>query len=70
VTGELVAEARRRGGLRRYGCGTENEGAQARDKGFQDMTSASETGARRAPQTGSVRGEAQRLPFVYEINRG
>ena len=44
VAGESRVETGRRAGLRRGGCGTQNEGAQARDEGFQDVTSASETG--------------------------
>ena len=37
--------------------GAEYEGAQARDEGFQEMTSAWGTGARRAPQSGPPAGE-------------
>ncbi len=43
--------------------GAEYEGAQARDEGFQEMTSAWGTGAWRAPQSGR-RSEARRVPIV------
>ena len=59
VLRELGAEVGRGASLRGGRSRTENEGAQARDQGFQETTSASETGSRRAPQSG-LRGVARR----------
>ena len=68
VSGELGAEIGGRAGLGRGGCENENEGAQARDQGFQGTTSASGTGSRRAPQSGPTR-RARRCRLC-QIRRG
>ena len=68
VAGELGAEIGARAGLGRGGRENENEGAQARYQGFQGTTSASETGQRRAPQSGSTR--RARRGRLCQIRRG
>ena len=68
VAGELGAEIGARAGLSRGGRENENEGAQTRYQGFQGTTSASETGQRPAPQSGSTR--RARRGRLCQIRRG
>ena len=50
MVSERSAGVCRGAGVGDEGCRTENEGAQARDQGFQEMTSSEGTTTRRAPQ--------------------